>query len=87
MEMTDRERMVRMAFVEDTISRALLEATEGYVPYLSYRRGEGDDEWVLVHVDERLDGCPTRIVKVSIACDSLWAIWKDVTRAVADIYE
>ena len=85
--MSDRERMDRMRFVEDRLSPVILEATEGYVPYLSYRHGDGDDEWVILHVDDRLDGCPSRVVRVSIACDSLWAIVKDVARAVAEVYE
>ena len=61
-------------FVRSELSRMLNAATHGVVTGLSYTR-EGAIEYVTVDT-------PTVMFNVNVTADSLWAIAKDVTRAV-----
>ena len=80
--MTDRELEQRnkASFVESELSDVLNAATDGYVHHCEYAV-EGPEEYVLVTLDHYLTEY------VNVTGDSLWAILKDVMKAVASRYE
>lgn len=78
--MTD-EQMGKKHFVENKLAETLSAATGGYVWSLDYGVFGAEE---VVHV--YTCGVSKALV-VNVTSDSLWAIAKDVMRAVADRYE
>ena len=78
--MTD-EQMEKKHFVEKTLAGMLSAATEGVVWSLDYGVF-GAVEVVHVYTCGK-----SKALVVDVTADSLWAIAKDVMRAVADRYE
>ena len=71
-------------FVEDHLDRVVTLATRGAVCDLHYDHA-GPFEFVKFTVDHR--NAPTEIYEVNVTGDSLWAMAKDVMRAVGNRYE
>lgn len=77
-----KEQVLKMHFVENELTEALIGATYGYVRRCEYLV-DGPDEYVIVTTNR--DGGPT--LNVNVTADSHWAILKDVMKAVAKRYE
>ena len=69
----------KRCFVEGELAAMMRIATRGVVQRLEYER-MGDEEFVVV------DMC-TSIFDVNVTADSLWAIAKDVMKAVGEKFE
>ena len=78
------EQLAKMRFVEDELTPMLKAATDGYV-YTCWYEADGDDE--LVKVAVKPPAAPVEAFPVNVSCDSLWALAKDVMRAVAERFE
>lgn len=84
MELMTDEQIRKAVFVEVDLTRALREATWGYVDYCEYKV-DGPDETVIVKTVDGAGRYDT--FGVNVTGDSRWAILKDVMKAVAKRYE
>jgi len=76
------EPFEKASFVACELAEMIKAATGSMVDDVYYIRREPDGEERVVLL---LSAAPRR--EVNVTCDSLWAIAKDVMRAVAEIYE
>lgn len=84
MESQDAERLEKRRFVQEELTGMLRTATGGLAAECFYEH-DGADEVVKVLYGQRRG--EREVISVNVTCDSLWAIAKDVMRAVARRYE
>ena len=77
------EQSSKASFVDSELTEVLNSATNGFVDCCEYYTN-GQDEFVIV---KTVAGDSRAGITVNVTCDSLWAILKDVMRAVAARFE
>ena len=78
------EQLDKKSFVESELTEMLAAATHGFVISLEY---DARGHFEVVHVTTCLGLFKRDTFGVDVTADSLWAIAKDVMRAVAERFE